>query len=338
MSGTCTHSARGAFAGALALAAVLTAAVATPGGFAGAATPPAGRIVDAQIEGPAPYQGQFLCRNELMPGVKAFRNLVLDTYPNTRSVSEVRACTNRTSEHSDGRAWDWGVNVENAKEKKQAESLIHWLTAPDEHGNDFAMARRLGVMYLIWNKRIWRAYSGEWGPYECSGVTLCHKDHVHFSFGWAGAYKKTSYWGDTVALPMPPPIPLFDGTGKDPDYRVTVRADRERTWGDKALGGGLLYSVRAKRVWRFGAKEHQRADAACRMHKDGTWQRSDSLRMSGVWNWTPATDTGGGCNTADHTYVATFTPWVTDAVSFTISDAKTGDNDGSVKILIRRVL
>lgn len=332
-------STRGTTAASVALLVSLIAAIAAPGGGgADAAVPKQGESGGQLIEAPAAYQGQFLCRDELMPGVKAFRNLVLDTYPKTRSVSEVRACTDRTSEHSDGRAWDWGVNVNNAKEKKQAESLIRWLTAPDEHGNDFAMARRLGLMYLIWNKRIWRAYSGEWGPYQCSGVTLCHKDHVHFSFGWAGAYKKTSYWGDTVAVPMPPPIPLFDGTGKDPDYRVTVRTDRERTWGSQALGGGLLYSVRAKGVWRFGEKDHQRADAACRMRKDETWQRGDRLRMSGVWNWTPTIDTGGGCNTADHTYVATVTPWVTDAIGFTISDDKTGDNDDAVKILIRRIL
>jgi hypothetical protein len=63
------------------------------------------------------------------------------------------------------------------------------------------MARRLGIMYIIWNKQIWGAYSAGsgWRPYSCSGVTGCHQDHVHFSFAWNGAMKRTSYWTKSVA-------------------------------------------------------------------------------------------------------------------------------------------
>ena len=63
------------------------------------------------------------------------------------------------------------------------------------------MARRLGIMYIIWNKQIWGAYAAGsgWRPYSCSGVTGCHQDHVHFSFAWNGAMKRTSWWTKAVA-------------------------------------------------------------------------------------------------------------------------------------------
>lgn len=301
------------------------------------ASPPRGAAAGPPIEAPANYQGQFLCRTTMQPGVAAFRDLVLKEYPGTHSVSEVRGCSSAAvSEHQDGRAWDWGVHAFKKKEKAKAKELLNWLLAPDEFGNDFAMARRLGIMYVIWNKRMWRAYSGEWGPYQCSGVTNCHQDHVHFSFGWAGAYKKTSYWIGTPALPMPPPLPVF--TSPTADYDTTVRAKDGQTWGSKLLAAAHVYSLSAREVWMYGKKDFQQADAACKQSKDGQWQRDRVFRISGVWMLTPTTDTGGGCNTADHTYVATLTPLLTDAISFAFNDDNPKNNSGAVKVRIQRIL
>jgi hypothetical protein len=58
------------------------------------------------------------------------------------------------------------------------------------------MVRRLGVMYIIYNRRIWASYRAEegWRPYA---GTNPHTDHMHFSFSWAGARKQTSYWDGT---------------------------------------------------------------------------------------------------------------------------------------------
>ena len=47
------------------------------------------------------------------------------------------------------------------------------------------MARRLGVMYIIFNRRIWRAYGDPgWGAY--SG-TNPHTDHIHISLSYDGS-------------------------------------------------------------------------------------------------------------------------------------------------------
>ncbi|MDX6267254.1 MAG: hypothetical protein QOD70_1994, partial [Frankiales bacterium] len=100
------------------------------------------------------------------------------------------------SEHKEGRAWDWGVSASNPTQVNQVNALLGWLLKTDQYGNAFANARRLGIMYVIWNQRIWKAYDPRWTSY--SGADP-HTGHVHFSFGWNGARKVTSYWDGTVA-------------------------------------------------------------------------------------------------------------------------------------------
>jgi hypothetical protein len=68
------------------------------------------------------------------------------------------------------------------------------------------MARRLGIMYIIWDHRIWTAQSGTEGWRRYTGRNQ-HVDHVHFSFGWPGARADTSFWTGRVAR-TPGPITL----------------------------------------------------------------------------------------------------------------------------------
>ena len=69
--------------------------------------------------------------------------------------------------------------------------IFSGVLAPDEFGNKNAMARRLGVMYIIFNRKIWRAYDPGWGSY--SG-TNPHTDHIHISLSYDGSTGRTSYW------------------------------------------------------------------------------------------------------------------------------------------------
>lgn len=162
---------------------------------------PAG--LPAGIEALAAYVPQNSCDYTVKPGLVAFQQLVNATYPDTGSYGFVSTCAaeGMTSEHSDGRAWDWAASVSNPKQNSEVNALIAWLLAKDHAGNTAAMARRLGIMYIIWNKQIWGAYAAGsgWRPYACSGVTGCHQDHVHFSFAWNGAMKRTSFWTKSVA-------------------------------------------------------------------------------------------------------------------------------------------
>jgi hypothetical protein len=184
---------------ATALGAPASAAPATPAGLT------------ASIEGFQPYVGQSTCDPVAKPGVKAFLNLLLDTYPDTGSLGIVRDCgIGGQSEHKDGRAFDWQVSAANATDVQHVNDVMSWLLATDKYGNKDAMFRRLGLMYMIWNKRIWKGYQADKGWQAYSGDSE-HTDHVHFSFGWAGAKQATSYWTGRVA-------PIDYGPGGGPTY------------------------------------------------------------------------------------------------------------------------
>lgn len=158
------------------------------------------------IEDYAPYVGQSSCKPKDKPGVVAFRDLVLAAYPGTRAGSIGRACSaGGSSEHKEGRAWDWGVRAGVPEERKAAEDLLDWLLADDPRGNPHALARRLGIMYVIWRRRIWSTWARGWQVYCVKDEDGCrsptsgnlvspHTDHVHFSFSWPGARMRTSFW------------------------------------------------------------------------------------------------------------------------------------------------
>ena len=146
--------------------------------------------------------------------------MVLKAYPKTSDSGISRACdVGGTSEHKEGRAWDW--HVSSFTQDATARELLHWLLATDKYGNKNARARRLGIMYMIYDKRIWGAYraSEGWRPYSCSGVTGCHQDHVHFSFSWAGARERTSWWSGNPVLTGEPagPVPVTSVAGTLPE-------------------------------------------------------------------------------------------------------------------------
>ena len=164
-----------------------------------AAPPATPSPLPAAIEAYQPYVGQKVCDPVAKPGVRAFSSLVLNAYRDTTSLGIVRDCgIGGASEHKEGRAWDWGVSAYNAKHVAEVNELLTWLMATDKAGNPRAHLRRLGIMYVIWNKKIFKAYSpaAGWQPYTGASP---HTDHVHFSFGWAGARKTTSFFDGTVA-------------------------------------------------------------------------------------------------------------------------------------------
>ena len=75
--------------------------------------------------------------------------------------------------------------------------------ATDARGNTDAWARRMGVMYVIWNDRMYAAYDGFAArPYLSSGCrtrrtcspTLRHRDHMHISLTRQGAKGATSWY------------------------------------------------------------------------------------------------------------------------------------------------
>jgi hypothetical protein len=292
----------------------------------------------AAIEGFAPEQSQFFCRSKVQPGVRAFERRVLSQYPVSHSAGDMRGCSvGGTSEHKDGRAWDWGVDHRVRAQRAAGKSMLRWLFATDSHGNKDAMFRRLGLMYVIWNKKIWGAWSQHWEPYSCSGPTLCHVDHMHFSFGWAGAEKKTSYWTHKVSPVVEPPLPVLGALHAHRALRVSARTGfATAMW---LLRAAATYRVTAKGMWKTGHGNRSVADARCAKTGSG-WSPSAAggLTVGGdqlhLWDqhWVPVHDTGNGCNAKTHTYRLVIHQLLPSTVTARLPDNSRADDHGSVKV------
>jgi hypothetical protein len=190
--------------------------VALLAGLAGpAAAAPDSPSFPRTIDPYASYEGQSICDPAEKPGVVAFRSLVRAAYSGVNTGGISRSCdSGGRSEHKEGRAWDWMLRADVPADVAKAEDLLGWLLSPDEHGNPDARARRLGIMYIIWNRQWWSAWAPDkgWQPYSGSSP---HTDHIHFSFSWDGALQRTSWWNSGVpstgTSPQPGPV-----AGKDP--------------------------------------------------------------------------------------------------------------------------
>lgn len=193
----------------LVLAALLPA---TAPAIAAPATPTFGATIDPY----ARYEGQTQCLSVEQPGVQTFRALLQRTY-GANGGGILRACdVGGRSEHKEGRAYDWMLNANVASDKAKADDFLRWLLATDAHGNPHAMARRLGVMYVIWNRQVWSAYRAAdgWQPYAGASP---HTDHIHVSFSWAGAKAQTSFVAASSPLTTPTsPTPAPDSPTTTP--------------------------------------------------------------------------------------------------------------------------
>ena len=149
------------------------------------------------IDPESDYDGQRICDPNVKPGVRSFRRIVMKAFPSTGKGYFTRDCSiGGRSEHKEGRAWDWMVSAYDERDAERVDRLFDWLLRRDPHGNRHARVRRLGIMYMIWNHRMWSWWDG-WEPYYGSSP---HTDHVHFSFSWPGARKKTTYWNRARSL------------------------------------------------------------------------------------------------------------------------------------------
>jgi hypothetical protein len=208
-----THLPRRLAAGTLSLAAIIT--LITGGARAGVHIDPYAAYRRADPDACATAQPQ--------PGVLRFRAMLIERLGGWGD--SIVACSDY--EHEEGRAWDWMRDAGDPAEAASVQRLLTWILSTDEHGNRHAMARRLGLAYVIWNDSFLNLSAGashEWEDYSaCTPATtdpgVCHTNHVHFSFAWTGArgetswhtatYRPGSWYPDGVGDPVPDPIPAF---------------------------------------------------------------------------------------------------------------------------------
>lgn len=312
------------------------------------AVPAASVTLPVAIEAMPAYQPQTFCDPVDKPGPVAFGKLLTATYPDTTVVDISRSCTSEsgTSEHKDGRALDWGARYDNAQQVKEVQTVFAWLFAKDAAGNPNAMLRRLGIMYIIWDKHIWGTWSQSWQPYACSGITACHQDHVHFSFDWAGARKTTSFWTGVVSPPVAPPTYVY--TSASWPQIVSVSSRNAGVTTPFEVKAGLTYLFTVHGSYHYGKPTTALADAECSTRDAKTWSSlatGDTSTNSGLLDlwvdthraWRPLVSTGGGCNSSNHTYTRTLTFPATATVRLAISDSYRADNSGGLKVTVQRV-
>jgi len=176
-------------------------------GLPPAATPGIAQPLPEGYDVDPTYEGQAQCDPAAKPGTQKLADLIKATYGSDQTVWIPRACdVGGQSEHKEGRALDWMTSARKPQQRANAEAFLAWLLGPDQFGNPYGNAMRLGVMYIGWNDRIWRGYDIDRGWTELKGCfsktsegndTVCHRNHIHISLTWDGASGRTSFWDGT---------------------------------------------------------------------------------------------------------------------------------------------
>jgi hypothetical protein len=308
-----------------------------------AVVPAAPVALPSAIEVMPPYQPQTICDPVVKSGTLALGTLLTKTYAGTSVIDYTRPCGSDTSEHYDGRAIDWGVDHRVDKQRAQGKAFLQWLFATDSHGNTYANVRRLGVMYVIWNSKIWGAWDHTWQPYACSGATACHIDHMHLSLDWSGALERTSFWTGVASTPMAPPKFVYRSTSWSEHVQVGSQAAHVTT--PFRVKGGLTYRFTVSGTYHYDGTKAHRADAECSTTDGTTWspvapgQTSDNavldLSVNGHHSWHPTA--GSGCNTSTHTYTRRITFPSTTVLTFAVNDATHGNDSGALSVTVQRL-
>jgi hypothetical protein len=180
---------------------VLAACALLAGGLA-----PAAQAVDEEpppIEDYASYDPQSTCAKKPKAGTVALGEYLVATYGGGGGAVNRGCRSGGTSEHKDGRAIDWMLDARVKADRLLAKQFLADVFATDEDGNTHALARRMGIMYIIWNDHM---YSG-WDEFEredylssgCPSKNKCsaslrHRNHVHISLSRPGARGVTSWY------------------------------------------------------------------------------------------------------------------------------------------------
>lgn len=213
------------------------------------------------------YEGQAQCDPQAKAGTQRLADLIKATYGADQTVWIPRACdVGGQSEHKEGRALDWMTTVRKPQQRANAEAFLAWLLGPDQFGNPYGNAMRLGVMYIGWNDRIWRGYDIDRGWTELKGCfsrtttgsdTVCHRDHIHISLTWDGASGRTSFW---------------DGTPMDAPYCPRARSSASLVSTGRAADMVAIEPVRV-----LGTRRAIGVPERCRLQQDTS--SGDSKRI-----------------------------------------------------------
>ena len=156
-----------------------------------------------EIEDYAPYQPQTKCSPKAKPGTKALLRYVVHHFGGAPGGIS-RPCSDAsTSEHQEGRAFDWTLDAEKDTDRASAQAFLDFVFAADAAGDEDARARRMGIMYLIWDDHIYSAWNqfepSDYLSSSCKKLAKCsktlrHRDHLHVSLTRQAGKGLTSWY------------------------------------------------------------------------------------------------------------------------------------------------
>lgn len=159
--------------------------------------------IEGHIEGYASYDPSTTCHVKPRAGTVTLYHWVVHRYGGGYAGAS-RPCHRKpASEHQTGRAFDWALDATKRADRQRARAFLDRVLATDARGHRDAWARRMGVMYVIWDDHMYPA----WTHFErerylssscpsrkkCS-ATLRHRDHLHVSLSRRGAKGLTSWY------------------------------------------------------------------------------------------------------------------------------------------------
>ncbi len=164
----------------------------------------AGSASAAPLEDYADYEPASRCAPRAKPGATVLGQTLERRFGGAfGGVSRPCGRDGVTSEHEEGRAIDWTLDADAEVDRAAAQRFLDFVFRTDRKGRTHAKARRMGIMYLIWNDQIFSAWHGfEARPYLNSGCvepstcsdTLRHRDHMHISLTRQAAAGGTSWY------------------------------------------------------------------------------------------------------------------------------------------------
>ena len=161
----------------------------------------------AQIEDYADYQPQEYCGPRAKPGTEALARWLVRRGGGYGPISR-RCGVGGVSEHKEGRAFDWTLDATRFNDRRIAQEFLEFAFATDQHGNEHAKARRMGIMYIIWNDSMYSAgdqferegyHSSSCKRLRRCSKTLRHRDHMHISLSRRGGRGLTSWYEGRVS-------------------------------------------------------------------------------------------------------------------------------------------
>ena len=161
----------------------------------------------AQVEDYADYQPQEHCSPKAKPGTKVLARWLVRRGGGYGAIA--RACkAGAVSEHKEGRAFDWTLDARSDADRQLAHDFLEAAFATDPRDHEHALARRMGIMYIIWNDHMYSAWdqfaredylSSSCKTRQKCSQTLRHRDHMHISLSREGGKGLTSWYERRVS-------------------------------------------------------------------------------------------------------------------------------------------